>query len=102
MTSPRKPLKTEALAVSDPRQMFKAMAMDIGKELAAYIEVMYPDAVKAASSTFLLSVRNHTYNEIMGWADRKVNPETLESVLTDRATFRRNWKATYRKIRSQR
>src|ERR1700722_16044439 len=46
------------------RELVKEIAMDIGKEIAAYIEVMYPEAVKATSSTFLFSVRNGIFNEI--------------------------------------
>ena len=41
-------LKTEPLA---PRDLLRAWAMDIGKEVAHHIETMYPEAVKAASST---------------------------------------------------
>lgn len=48
-----------------PRDLVREMALDIGKEIAAYIERMYPEAVKAASSTFLLSVRNSIHNEII-------------------------------------
>jgi hypothetical protein len=39
--------------------------MDIGQELVAYIEVMYPQAIRATNSGFKLSIRNHTYNQIM-------------------------------------
>jgi hypothetical protein len=47
------------------RQLVGEIAMDIGKEVAAHIETMYPKAVEAARSTFLLSVRNCVYNEII-------------------------------------
>jgi hypothetical protein len=56
-----------------PKDIIKEIAMDIGKEVAHYIEHMYPKAVEAASSTFLLSVRNSIYNEIM--ASIEVNDE---------------------------
>jgi hypothetical protein len=49
----------------DEKDGIKAVAMDIGKNVSCYIEVMYPESVKASSSTFLLSVRNSIYNEIM-------------------------------------
>lgn len=52
-------------AVDADRELIKEIAMDIGKELVAYIEVMYPEAIKATSSTFKLSMRNHVYNDIM-------------------------------------
>jgi len=78
------------------KDYIKAVAMDIGKELAAYIEVMYPEAVKAASSTFLLSVKNHTYNEIMGWLETKIETGNR---LAQRQAFRREWVGSYRKMR---
>lgn len=80
------------------RELVKEIAMDIGKEVAAYIEVMYPNAVKATSSTFLLSVRNSIYNEIM--AAIEVNDAGQITVrIKDRKNFRRKWKAAYKKIR---
>lgn len=83
------------------RELVKQIAMDIGKETVAYIEVMYPDAIKATSSTFKLSVRNHIYNQIM--AAIEVNDEgEIKARLQDRKKFRRWWTATYRKIRSKR
>ena len=58
--------KTNALALPTDEDSIKRMAREIGKNVAFYVETMYPEAVKAASSSFLLSVRNHTYNTIMG------------------------------------
>jgi len=73
--------------------------MDIGKETVAYVEVMYPEAIKAASSTFKLSLRNHIYNQIM--AAIEVNDEgKIKDRLVDRKKSRREWLATYRKIRA--
>lgn len=46
------------------RELIKEVATDIGKELVAYIEVMYPQAIAATSSTFKLSMRNHIHNDI--------------------------------------
>lgn len=82
------------------RDLVKEIAMDIGKETVAYIEVMYPQAVESASSTFKLSVRNHIYNEIM--AAIKVNDEgKIVARLEERKVFRRKWKAQYKKIREK-
>ena len=86
------------LAVRAERDMIKAVAMDIGKQVAHHIETMYPEAVKAASSTFLLSVRNCTHNEIMGWIDTDIDAEKL---LTFHDRFRRYIRAQYKKIRRQ-
>src|ERR1700676_5350137 len=47
------------------KELVQAIAMDIGKDTVAYIEVMYPQAITATSSTFKLSIRNHIYNQIM-------------------------------------
>lgn len=81
-------------------ELIKEIAMDIGKEVAAYIEAMYPKAVEAASSSFLLSVRNSIYNEIM--AAIEINDEgQIKARLQDRKKFRRWWKAQYRKIRKK-
>jgi len=80
------------------KALIREMAMDIGKEVAAYIEVMYPDAVTAASSTFLLSVRNCIHNEIM--AAIEVSDEgKIVARLAERKIFRRKWKVAYKNIR---
>lgn len=85
----------------DPRALVKAIAMDIGKEIVAYIEVMYPEAIKATSSTFKLSVRNSIYNEIMAALDMNDHGEIVVR-LEKRKKFRRWWVAAYRKIRKVR
>lgn len=94
---------TRLPAVPSPplsRDLVKEIAMDIGKEVAAHIEVMYPKAVEAASSTFLLSVRNCTYNEIMA-ALETIDEEAIRERLKTRKSFRRKWKATYRGFRER-
>jgi hypothetical protein len=53
-------------AIQPNADTVKKMAMEIGKDVAFYIETQFPEAVSAASSSFLLSLRNHTYNSIMG------------------------------------
>lgn len=55
------------------KDLVREIAMDIGKAVAHHIETMYPKAVEAASSTFLLSVRNSVHNEIV--AAIQVNDE---------------------------
>lgn len=84
----------------DPtRALVKAIAMDIGKEVVAYIDVMYPEAPKACSSTFRLSLRNSIYNEIM--AALEVTDEgQIIARLQDRKTWRRQWKAMWKRIRA--
>lgn len=82
------------------RDLIKEIAMDIGKETVAYIEVMYPKAIEATSSTFKLSVRNTIYNEIMG-ALEVTDEGAVRARLADRKKWRRQWKATRKKIRQR-
>lgn len=81
-----------------PKELFKQVALDIGKQVAHHIETMYPDAVEAESSTFLLSVRNCTYNEIMAALDVE-DWEVMVKRLGDRKDFRRKMGSFYRSIR---
>lgn len=82
-----------------PTNIVKEIAMDIGKAVAAHIETMYPNAVKATSSTFLLSVRNTTYNEIMAALDFTDENE-IHNRLDTRKAWRRKYKAAWKKIRN--
>lgn len=86
--------------VTDPNDaIIREIAMDIGKELVAYIEVMYPAAIAACPSTFKLSVRNCVYSEIMSAI--QVNDEgKIIARLKERKAFRRKWVRAWRKIRS--
>lgn len=82
------------------RDIIKEIAMDIGKEVAAHIETMYPKAVQAESSTFLLSVRNCTYNQIMAALDT-VDEVAIRERLAAHKQHRRRQRAAYRRIRKQ-
>lgn len=82
------------------RELIKAIAMDIGKEVVAYIEVMYPKAIQATSSTFKLSVRNSIHNEIIS-AIEVSDKGQIESRIRDRKKFRREWTGAYRKMRKE-
>ncbi len=104
-------MKTSAAVINAPpaiiddppnwsRDLIKQIAMDIGKETVAYIEVMYPQAVVATSSTFKLSVRNHIYNEIMA-AIAVTDEGSVIARLDRRKRFRRQWVKAYRDIRSK-
>mgnify|MGYP000983057564 CR=1 FL=1 len=80
--------------------LIREIAMDIGNDTVAYIEVMYPEAVAAASSTFRLSVRNYIYNQIM--AAVQINDESeIASRLRQRKTDRRRWVKQYRDLRKK-
>ena len=63
------------LATPQDRDLIKQIAHDIGKDVSFYVETYYPEAVKAASSTFLLSLRNHTYNCIVAAIDSEILAE---------------------------
>lgn len=83
------------------KDIIRAIAMDIGKDTVAYVETIYPEAIKATSSTFKLSLRNHIYNQIM--AAIEVNDAgKIAMRLKDRAAHRRELTAAYRKIRAKR
>jgi hypothetical protein len=93
-------IRANITVADENRALVKEMAMDIGKEIVAYIEVMYPEAIKATSSTFKLSVRNSIYNEIMA-AIEVTDEGAIVARLKDRKKFRREWTAAYRKIRNE-
>ncbi len=80
----------------NPRDLLKAVAMDIGKEVAHHIETMYPEAVEAASSTFLLSVRNCVHNEILAAIESDWD---VAKRIEFRTKFRRKICACYKGIR---
>lgn len=81
-------------------ELVKEIAMDIGKEVVTCVEVMYPAAITATSSTFKFSLRNSIYNEIM--AAIKVNDGALVlERLERRKKFRRWWVGGYRYLRKQ-
>lgn len=80
------------------KELVKEIAEDIGSEIVAHIETMYPAAIKASPTTFKLSVRNKVFNEIM--AAINVNDAgQIAARLKDRKAMRRKIGAAYRKIR---
>jgi len=73
------------------RDLVKEIALDIGKEVVAYVEWMYPKAIEHTSSTFKLSLRNCIFNQIMEAI--KVNDAgQIEMRLEKRKKFRRDFK----------
>ncbi len=77
------------------RDVVKLIAMDIGKAVADHIESMYPKAVAAVGSSFLLSVRNTTYNEIMA-----ALKTTDEEEIRERLRRRKKERAAMKRIRN--
>lgn len=75
------------------RDVVKQIAMDIGKEVAAHIETMYPKAVEAAGKNMLLSVRNCVFNEIMAALET-----TDEQEILDRLERRKKWRRKHKSM----
>lgn len=71
--------------------------MDVGKEMVAYLEVMYPDVFEKMNSGCLLSIRNHIHNDIIAAMEIHGAANHLER-LKERAEFRRKWVAAYRNL----
>lgn len=92
------PIGTDGPEADLDRELVKQIAMDIGKEVVAYITVMYPEAVAATSSTFRLSVRNCIYNEIIAALDVN-DADAIPARLERRKKFRRRWTKAWRDIR---
>lgn len=81
-----------------PRDIVRGLALDIGKEVAAHIETMYPKAVEATSPNMLLSVRNCVFNQIMAALD-VIDEDEIRARLEKRRKFRRKLRAAYRNLR---
>lgn len=87
---------------TDPRKaLTSAIAMDVGKEVVAYLEVMYPDVFERMNSGCRLSIRNHIHNDIISAMEIVGATNHIER-LKERASFRKKWVATYRNIRRTR
>lgn len=80
-----------------PLDLVKEMAMDIGKEVAAHLERMYPNSVK--DGCCLLSVRNCCYNEIMA-ALAETDPDLIRARLSERKMARRKLRALWKAART--
>ena len=88
-------------AGADPgisRDLIKLIGMEIGKDIVAYVEVMYPEAIKATSSTFKLSLRNSIHNAIVSIADLH-DEAAIRKRLADGEAHRKKWVGMYRKMR---
>jgi hypothetical protein len=94
----------EATAITLPQQpvepdLVKEIAWDIAKELAAYVERMFPEAVKAGRGSFLLSIRNHVYNDFMSWT-KETDPDRIRARLSESKMARRKLRALYKAART--
>lgn len=82
------------------RDLIKAMAMDAGKNLCAYLEVMYPEVWHGQNSGFKISMRNHVYNDIMALAELH-DEASIRKRLAEHEAHRKKWVGAYRKMRSK-
>lgn len=80
---------------SIPRDLIKAMAMDAGKSLCAYLEVM---VWHGQNSGFKISMKHHVYNDIMALADLH-DEAAIRKRLADNEAHRKRWVGAYRKMR---
>ena len=80
------------------RDLIKAMAMDAGKSLCAYLEVMFPDVWHGQNSGFKISMKHHVYNDIMSLADLHDEAEIRKRLAANEA-HRKEWVGAYRKMR---
>jgi hypothetical protein len=77
-------------------ELVREIAMDIGKEVAAHIETMYPAAVEATGKTMLRSVRGCVFNEIIA-ALYTTEENAIRAKLQRRQALRRARKAAFRR-----
>lgn len=82
------------------RELIKRIAKDVGEALQLHIQTMYPAAVDATASTFLLSVRNSIINEIMA-AVAVSDVDRIETRLKERKAYRRKIRAMLSKFRDK-
>jgi hypothetical protein len=80
------------------RELIKAMAMDAGKSLCAYLEVMYPQVWHGQNSGFKISMKHHVYNDIMSLADLH-DEAAIRKRLAANEAHRKEWVGAYRKMR---
>lgn len=81
------------------KALISEVALEIGKDLVAHIERMYPDVYAAMNSGCKLSVRNHIHNDIM-WAIQNRTEADYRAWIEARKASRRNLLKIYRNIRA--
>lgn len=90
------PARPEREGIS--RDLIKAMAMDAGKSLCAYLEVMFPEVWHGQNIGFKISMKHHVYNDIMALADLH-DEAAIRKRLADNEAHRKQWVGSYRKMR---
>lgn len=90
---------SDELSRISERDFLKGIAADIAKQVCHHIKVMYPQAVEATPSTFLLSVKGCVINEIMAALDFEGGSAEMSRRIAFRESFRRHIEAIYRGLR---
>jgi hypothetical protein len=80
------------------KSLISDVAMEIGKEMVAYLERMYPDVYSVMNSGCKLSIRNHIHNDIM-WAIQQRTEFEYREWIARRQKTRRELLKIHRKIR---
>lgn len=80
------------------KALVEAIAMDIAKEVAHHVELMYPKAVKATSPNMLKSIRGCVFNEVMG-AIKVTDEGEIVARLYRRRAFRKKIKQMAKGVR---
>ena len=80
------------------KELIKAMAMDAGKSLCAYLEVMFPKVWHGQNSGFKISMKHHVYNDIMSLTELH-DEAAIRKRLADNEAHRKEWLKQWRKIR---
>jgi hypothetical protein len=83
------------------KSLISDVAMEIGKEMVAYLEVQYPEVYAAMNSGCKLAIRNHIHNDIM-WAIKHRSEKEYRDWIDVRKKRRRDWLKSWRAIRKGR
>ena len=81
-------------------RVIRMIAVDVGKEVAAHIETMYPHAVDATSPNMLRSVEGCCVNQIEAMF-KTTDLDEILARLEQRKRHRRERRSAYRKIRER-
>lgn len=91
--------RTQLAEVGPDKALISEVAMEIGKDLVAYLERMYPEVYAVMNSGCKLSIRNHVHNDIM-WAIQNRSEADYRAWIAQRKADRRQLLKIYRKVRA--
>ena len=92
---------TTDIAVQDiNKELISEIALEIGKDMVAYLEIYYPEVFAVMNSGCKLSIRNHIHNDIM-WAIRNRHEGEYREWIKRRQENRRKMLKSVRARRAQ-